>query len=244
MLHNLTLLFFLSIGTLFLTFGELTQIGVCIRFLVEKFRNNDSSDWTNSKIFCIIIIIFHIYIFLLKLKLLYSNIFFSCPSSKFFIKKLIILYIPNITSEILFIYTFTIYEPSFVSKDVVILSFTWVVVLFLYDVRMGYITLKQTTNRIHHTENNIIENNILENRNSDTNTNFNTNNNNSLDEYIEIDIDPSQDCCICLEEMQKGIKLTCNHILHKECMKKWHQIKQSCPLCRNKEINNVKILVE
>jgi hypothetical protein len=39
-------------------------------------------------------------------------------------------------------------------------------------------------------------------------------------------------CCICLDNMEKGIKLKCNHVIHKECLHNMmnYDIKK-CPLC-------------
>jgi hypothetical protein len=41
-----------------------------------------------------------------------------------------------------------------------------------------------------------------------------------------------QDCSICQEKVEKGIKLFCGHSFHSPCIKKWLQIKNSCPSCR------------
>ena len=37
-------------------------------------------------------------------------------------------------------------------------------------------------------------------------------------------------------------KLLCNHLFHKECIKKWLNFKTTCPICRKKAVyyNNVK----
>jgi hypothetical protein len=37
-------------------------------------------------------------------------------------------------------------------------------------------------------------------------------------------------CAICFE--QGDFQLTCGHIFHKRCIKKWKQRQHSCPLCR------------
>lgn len=67
--------------------------------------------------------------------------------------------------------------------------------------------------------------------------------------YIELtaeetkNIPDSFECCICLEEKNfshnennenkiKLIKLSCNHIFHEKCIKKWIQKDSTCPLCR------------
>lgn len=48
---------------------------------------------------------------------------------------------------------------------------------------------------------------------------------------IEMTGDPV-DCCICLDEMEKGIQLKCNHVIHKKCLHNMieYQINK-CPLC-------------
>ncbi len=42
-------------------------------------------------------------------------------------------------------------------------------------------------------------------------------------------------CCICFHDYYKGMKLqilTCNHIIHKNCMKTWYKKSPTCPICR------------
>ena len=54
--------------------------------------------------------------------------------------------------------------------------------------------------------------------------------------YSEIkDKIDDKDCCICLNDFDDDCEisiLTCNHILHKNCMIEWGKYKQSCPVCR------------
>ena len=41
------------------------------------------------------------------------------------------------------------------------------------------------------------------------------------------------ECCICLDNNKKDlIILKCNHIYHKDCIDKWFDKENSCPLCR------------
>jgi hypothetical protein len=49
----------------------------------------------------------------------------------------------------------------------------------------------------------------------------------------------SQDnCTICLDNIEKGVRLKCEHIFHLDCIKKWHQESQiiNCPNCRSTTI--------
>lgn len=40
------------------------------------------------------------------------------------------------------------------------------------------------------------------------------------------------DCCICLENIDDGVKLKCNHILHKNCLDEMLEYNlNKCPLC-------------
>jgi hypothetical protein len=49
---------------------------------------------------------------------------------------------------------------------------------------------------------------------------------------IKID-NPNEECSICLEINDNAwIKIHCNHIYHKECLKEWIKISKSCPICR------------
>ena len=60
--------------------------------------------------------------------------------------------------------------------------------------------------------------------------------------YIKMDDEDSLDnCVICLENIDsKSVKLKCNHIFHKKCIKKWieetrntdNNFDMNCPLCK------------
>ncbi|MCL7050662.1 hypothetical protein MKW94_024895 [Papaver nudicaule] len=42
-------------------------------------------------------------------------------------------------------------------------------------------------------------------------------------------------CCVCIEgvsAVDEVIKIPCSHILHSDCLVRWLQIDNSCPLCR------------
>ena len=50
--------------------------------------------------------------------------------------------------------------------------------------------------------------------------------------------DNNIDCSICLDTLKSGdkvIKLNCDHLFHKDCIKDWFRGKteKNCPLCRN-----------
>jgi hypothetical protein len=45
----------------------------------------------------------------------------------------------------------------------------------------------------------------------------------------------SQTCSICCVDLQQGnkiMKLSCNHVFHSECLKEWGKYKAECPNCR------------
>lgn len=53
--------------------------------------------------------------------------------------------------------------------------------------------------------------------------------------------DICEECPICFDVFQENtdvIKLTCNHIYHKECISNWFQVTRSCPKCRANFDNN------
>lgn len=64
--------------------------------------------------------------------------------------------------------------------------------------------------------------------------------NNSIDleklNDVRIDlINTDKECIICLgniENTTNSIILSCDHIYHYECFKKWYEKKNTCPLCR------------
>lgn len=44
-----------------------------------------------------------------------------------------------------------------------------------------------------------------------------------------------KECPICQEEFEPGddiVQLTCHHIFHKDCIKKWLKINKTCPICK------------
>lgn len=44
-----------------------------------------------------------------------------------------------------------------------------------------------------------------------------------------------EDCAICLEQMKRDetkIRITCGHVYHRRCIRKWLRRKSSCPVCR------------
>ena len=51
----------------------------------------------------------------------------------------------------------------------------------------------------------------------------------------EVDINETHindSCCICLDNMERGVVLKCNHALHKVCLKELIEYKHKlCPLC-------------
>lgn len=51
----------------------------------------------------------------------------------------------------------------------------------------------------------------------------------NLKEDIEMSV---INCCICLEQIEMGIKLNCSHIIHKTCLENLMNFKfETCPLC-------------
>jgi len=45
-------------------------------------------------------------------------------------------------------------------------------------------------------------------------------------------------CVICFAEMETGKELPCKHVFHLNCLKRWFEQKQECPMCRLKIIPN------
>ena len=58
--------------------------------------------------------------------------------------------------------------------------------------------------------------------------------------FTQEDNDGESNCMICLETLKKGIspscknniRLKCNHVAHDECIIRWLEIKNTCPVCR------------
>lgn len=49
-----------------------------------------------------------------------------------------------------------------------------------------------------------------------------------------IDSDRDVVCVICFAEMESGKELPCKHVFHLNCLKRWFEQKQECPMCRTK----------
>jgi len=49
-------------------------------------------------------------------------------------------------------------------------------------------------------------------------------------------IDSERDvvCVICFSEMETGKELPCKHVFHLNCLRRWFEQKQECPMCRMK----------
>ena len=62
---------------------------------------------------------------------------------------------------------------------------------------------------------------------------------NKLNEKIN-----NEECTICKDEIEEGIKLNCKHIFHKTCIIEWFNINQSCPLCRTSFIDKITKLIK
>ena len=53
-----------------------------------------------------------------------------------------------------------------------------------------------------------------------------------LHSATEEDIQLNNDVCsVCLNDLKEGKVLACGHIFHKICIRKWLQLKSTCPLC-------------
>ena len=62
---------------------------------------------------------------------------------------------------------------------------------------------------------------------------------NKLNEKIN-----NEECTICKDEIEEGIKLKCLHAFHKTCIKEWFNINQTCPLCRTSFIDKITKLIK
>lgn len=58
----------------------------------------------------------------------------------------------------------------------------------------------------------------------------------SIEDFNKLkEVTTTETCSICLEEIEKGTELPCNHCFHKECIKNWLcKKKNECPLCKGK----------
>ena len=55
-----------------------------------------------------------------------------------------------------------------------------------------------------------------------------------FDANIDIENVPDDEvCCICVEKLNNApsVKLTCRHLFHEDCIRRWLLQKASCPFC-------------
>ena len=64
-----------------------------------------------------------------------------------------------------------------------------------------------------------------------------------LNKLSLIKIRRDEECCICRDRIEEGIKLKCNHVFHKTCIKEWFKVNKTCPLCRAKLIDKITRLI-
>jgi hypothetical protein len=53
---------------------------------------------------------------------------------------------------------------------------------------------------------------------------------------VEHEINVTDDCPICFTNLGTNdmIKTNCDHVFHKECLNKWLEVNDSCPVCRRR----------
>ncbi len=63
----------------------------------------------------------------------------------------------------------------------------------------------------------------------------------SVKEYskleVVVDYRGEEECCICYEGLKSEnvvVRLSCDHMYHKECIEEWFKEKRICPYCRHK----------
>ena len=58
----------------------------------------------------------------------------------------------------------------------------------------------------------------------------------SLQPVNSVGIDSNEQCCICLEPLDKNVvkikSCNCKNYMHSECLLRWRKKNNSCPLCR------------
>ena len=92
--------------------------------------------------------------------------------------------------------------------------------------------------------NDIFESNIINLFDSSSNNNSDSSNNNDISFQLDSRILESTDklcpekkrCIICLENFEKYdkiVNLSCLHMFHDECIRKWLNENNYCPICKN-----------
>jgi hypothetical protein len=213
-------------------FPEILQLSVNIHNIATNTKSLILS--IHIFILCILVLILNAYVITFKIYIFINYIKYNYQLP--FRKKIIYYIVPIITSQILFIIIFTTFVNFNVKEDYLVFSFISNMVIGLYEFCISFTNIRNQNRN-----NSILP--ISENDNQNDNQNvveidIETKSETLFENVVEISIDLEKeiDCCICLEKMNIGIKLNCNHIMHKECLKKWYSVKKNCPLCRKNDI--------
>jgi hypothetical protein len=186
--------------------------------------------------------------FIINISLLILNTYLFCTKSFFYINYvfnnfnynfttlLYTLFIPIFINEILIITSLVLNFNYIIKYDYIVIGLIWNFIFLTYQIRLSYLNYSYESRL-----NGRIENNDLDDYEVDTFNTIEQNKESSTIKFIEVDLDIEKqvDCCICLENIETGVQLNCEHILHKECIQKWYNIKRNCPLCRTK--NNLSL---
>jgi hypothetical protein len=220
--------FIYLLGTIFFigqNTGEIIKIiygSIILKHLYTIFSISIISLWILSLLLSFYILVLRIYIFTQEYKGNTNHYFYN------FHLYFLIHFIPyaiGITSfSTLFIYYLsTILEYTNINKDNIIFSIIFSICTFLVESRFVYNNHKARIHRQTAVE-------PLTELNSVIIINYSS-------YYTEVDIsNTNTNCTICLEELNKCVKLKCNHTYHKECIDTWFKTNnnntKSCPLCR------------
>lgn len=55
----------------------------------------------------------------------------------------------------------------------------------------------------------------------------------------KLDLEP---CAICLEDIKEPHKTKCNHVFCKDCIVKWSNVNNTCPMCRFNMVVDLNLL--
>lgn len=69
------------------------------------------------------------------------------------------------------------------------------------------------------------------------------------DEFVAVmecteEVETTETCPICFEEVGSGVQLKCRHMFHERCIHTWFERKTTCPMCRFDIINDVSQMSE
>jgi len=122
----------------------------------------------------------------------------------------------------IFFFCMTIKHISFINKNILFYSISWIILyfyafLYFIIIILGCIFCCSLNTSYAHR--------IFTDK---------SNVQHRLSPYIPENVDISKECCICMDKNTNNwVYIPCGHSFHNECIIQWYQTSNTCPICRS-----------